>query len=157
MKIFSLLTCLLIANTFESCSKKEGSATTQPTKTDNISTGTWKYDSGGIDQDRNGTIDIPLPSSILEPCKIDNTLKFDKGGTGVTNEGASKCLSTDPQTTTFNWNFADAEANLVISGNVYALLNSKFKIVTLNSTTFSLSRDTVLSGQTLPLLVNLKH
>ncbi len=158
MKIFSLpLSLALLCTTFASCEKKSDPPAL--TKTQNITAGSWKYESGGVDQDRNGTIDIQ-GSSILPTCALDNTITFKEDNTGIGDEGATKCNSVDPQTAPLSWNFADAEANLIMNNNIFAILNGKFKIVALSATNFSLSKDTIItaiSTQPISLVVNLKH
>ncbi|MDB5206896.1 MAG: hypothetical protein JWR72_1971 [Flavisolibacter sp.] len=156
MKIFSLLTCLLIGIGFWSCSKDSDPAPVQPTKTDNISSSAWKYESGGVDQDKNGTIDI-AGTTLFGPCSLDNTITFKKDNTGITDEGSIKCNGTDPQSAPFNWSFADAEANITISNNIFSLLNGKFKVVSLTSSAFTLSKDSTIGPLSVSLIVNLKH
>ncbi len=159
MKIFSVPLCLLTFTiSVLSCDKKSDPPA-GPTKTATISSGAWKYDTGGADVDRNGTIDIQ-GSSILPACALDNTITFKVDNTGVGDEGVTKCNAADPQTAPLTWNFTDAEANLVMSNNIFSILNGKFKIVTLSTTNFSLSKDTVItaiSAQPISLVVNLKH
>src|SRR5689334_21372937 len=126
MKIFSsLLLLIILVLSFLSC-QKDSHAQSTPTNTDYITTSTWAYDTGGVDADRNGTIDLAVNTSNYTPCRLDNIVTFKKDNTGITDEGATKCSSTDPQTTSFNWSFADNETNLNISGNVFPLLNGKF-------------------------------
>lgn len=159
MKIFSSFVCFLFLCAAFSCNKTSDPIPTA-TKTDNISASSWTYENAGIDNDRNGTIDVPLSSiapSLVQSCKIDNMLTFKKDNTGTVDEGATRCNVTDPQTSAFNWNFADNETNLVVSNNIFALLNGKSKILALTSTNFSLTRDTVIAATSVALVVNLKH
>ena len=150
--VFSI--CLL------SCNKKSDPQN-QPSKTDHISASPWMYENAGIDSDKNGTIDISLSTAaptLLPTCLTDNKISFGRNNSGTTDEGASKCNTTDPQTTNFNWSFADNEANLNISNNVFALLNGKSKIVSLTATNFTLSKDTtVVPFGNVALVVSLKH
>lgn len=159
MKIFFSFLCLMIFSLyFISCKKPDPVA--PPTKTDHISASSWTYENAGIDNDRNGTIDVPISTlapGLVPTCRIDNSLVFKKDNSGTADEGATKCNAADPQTTAFNWSFADNETNLNISNNVFALLNGKSKIVTLNETNFTLSRDTVVFAMNVALVVTLKH
>jgi hypothetical protein len=162
MKIFSSLLCLLAFSAlWISCSKKSDPDPAQPTKTDHITASAWVYDNAGIDQDKNGTIDLPLSviaPSVIPTCVTDNKITFSRNNTGSTDEGPLKCNTTDPQTSGFNWSFADNEANLNISNNISALLNGKSKIVTLTATNFTLSRDTTIPFlNNVALVVSLKH
>lgn len=133
-----------------------------PTNTDLISASAWTYQDGGIDANRDGAVDanssfaVLLPS-LVPPCRTDNLLTFKKDNTGTVDESGTKCNAADAQTTAFNWSFADNENNLVVSGNVFALLNGKSRVYSLTTTSFSLTRDTVLGGTTYPILVILKH
>jgi hypothetical protein len=138
-----------------SCSKDKDPAPA-PTKTDNISAGSWKYDSGGIDQDKNGTVDIQ-GSLFFGTCLLDNTITFKKDNTGITDEGSTKCNSSDPQSAPFNWNFTDAEANITVSNNIFSPLNGKFKVVALSSSALTLSKDSTIGPLNASLIVNLKH
>lgn len=163
MKIFSAGLCaaaLLLAA--ESCSKKSDPEPEQPLKTETISASAWTYQDAGVDLDRNGAIDpngslAAIDPSLVPPCRTDNLLTFRKDNTGTVDEGTTKCNAADAAQTSFNWNFADGEANLLVSNNVFSLLNGKSKILSLTATSFSLTRDTVMGGFTVPVVVLLKH
>ena len=154
MKIFSTASVLCFALFLLACQKEDNPT---PTKTDHISSSSWKYDGGGVDGDKNGTVDLQFPAGTLDPCRTDNTLKFERNGTGISDEGTAKCNTSDPQSSSFKWNFTSGETALVMSGNIFPLLNGTFRILDLNATTFRLSKDTVLSGQNVAVIVNLKH
>lgn len=159
MKILSALFasavgCLLVAG----C-QKSGTDGNQTTKTDHLTASAWKYESGGADPDRNGTIDLQA-SAFLPPCNLDNTATFNKNNTGVADEGAAKCNTTDPQSGNFTWSFADGETSLNMNTTIFTLLNGRFKIGALNATALTLTKDTVItaiSSQPIQLIVNLKH
>src|SRR5712675_410732 len=101
MRKFSLFLLLGLALLSSNC-KKSGSGTSNTTL---ISSSAWVYDTGGIDADNNGTIDSPFPAGFLKSCELDNLITFKVDGNGVIDEGATKCNSTDPQTTNFVWSF----------------------------------------------------
>jgi len=127
-----------------------------------ITRSSWQYESGGIDQDRNGTIDITLESTgQVQPCVLDNTGTFQTGGAGIADEGATKCSPTLPQTTPFTWSFASSETVLTVSGGGLFGQGGNFKIQSLTATRLSLSKDTTLAfgGISFPasLILNLKH
>jgi hypothetical protein len=157
MKIFSTLFLACLCMVYVSCKKNETNNT--PTKMDHITAGPWVHESSGVDVGRDGTIDIPMASlGTIPACRLDNLLTFRKDGTAVADEGATKCEGTDPQTSTFNWAFADNETSLQISGNVFTQLNGKSNIRTLNATTLSLSKDTTVAPfGNVAIVVNLKH
>lgn len=154
MKIFFPLALLLILGMTISC--KKNAVTPAVTKTDNISTGAWKIENVGPDQNRDGTIDASA-LSLFPDCTKDNSITFKRDNTGITDEGATKCMTTDPQTSVFNWTFADAEANINVSNSAFAPLNSKSKILELTSATLSLTKDTIIFGSNTAFIVRLKH
>ena len=151
----ALVTLLLI-----SCGKDDDNdQPQQPTKTDLVTKSSWKYESGGIDQDKNGTVDINFSSlpGVLQPCILDNTATFAANGSGTTDEGATKCSPSAPQTGVFAWAFASNETAMNISGSVLGL-GGQFKIVALTDTKFTLSKDTTISPLgSVALVVNLQH
>ena len=134
-----------------------------PTKTDHITSSAWKYESGGVDQDRNGTIDFTFAATgVLEPCVLDNTGTFLANNTGTTDEGLTKCSPTIPQTSIFNWSFTNNETMINISGSGLLGIGGQFKIITLTPSVFSFSKDTLVTippfpTTTVSLIVNLKH
>lgn len=157
MKIFSSrLLLLLVSAPFFSC-QKESDQPAEPTKTDQLTASAWVHESSGVDVDKNGTIDIPSTTAGIPTCRLDNVLTFKKDKTATADEGSTKCDQADPQSSTFNWNFADNETSLVISNNVFTALNGTMKIKTLSSTNLTLTKDTVVSSNNVSLVVNLKH
>jgi hypothetical protein len=154
MKYLLILSCIgLIANT--GCSKDDSAS--GETKTELITKSSWKYENAGGDIDKNGTIDMPPPASLLQPCITDNFLVLNADGTGTIDEGATKCDPTLQQTTSASWSFSNNETVLNLSGNGLWGISGQFKIVTLNSTQLHLSKDTTISGIPLALLIQLKH
>ena len=155
MKFISLAV-LPILIFFISCNRNDAPA--QPTKTSVITQATWKYDNAGIDGDRNGTIDFPPPAGILSSCMIDNTLTLSPNGTGVVDEGATKCNPTDPQSASITWSFADNETSLKLGGGGILGISGQFKILELSATKLSLSKDTTVPILgTVALIAILKH
>ena len=156
MKIFSsLLLLFLICFVFSACKKDKNTA---ETKAALLESGAWLHESSGVDVDKNGTIELSLEAGGVPQCRLDNVLSFQKNHTATADEGATKCNTADPQTTQFNWQFADGETAVVFSGNVFTQLNGKFSIHTLSKTNLSLSKDTTIAplGNVL-VIVNLKH
>jgi hypothetical protein len=161
MKIFSsLLFVSALTLLMGSCKKETTNPTPAQTNTDHLTTSAWKHESSGVDTDKDGSINVPLATLgvTLPACRLDNLLTFKKDNTAMADEGATKCNDSDPQSTNFNWSFADNEKSLNISGNVFPELNGKFNIKTLTNTTLTLSKDTTVPilGN-VALVVNLKH
>lgn len=152
-----ILSALIIALIGSSCSDKETDPP-PPSNTQHITASPWKYESGGVDQDRNGTVDITFESTgLVQACVLDNSGTFNANGTGVNDEGATKCNGNLPQTTPFTWSFANNETSLNVGGSGVFGIGGQFKITTLTSTKMTLSKDTTIMATTVGLIVNLKH
>ena len=86
------------------------------TKTELITTGTWKRtaltSSPAYNWNANGVSGTNI-LNIMFPCEKDNFDDYLPGHTGEYNEGASKCDASDPQTWPFTWTFAENETKLI--------------------------------------------
>ncbi len=138
--------------------EKEADDNEQSENTNLLVQQAWKFETAGIDVDKNGSIDAALPPETLEPCLTDNSITFSANGNGTVDEGPTKCDAADPQTTSFTWSFAANETMMNISGDVIAgAEGGQFKIVTLSSTQLSLAKDTTFMGQPVSMIATLKH
>lgn len=155
MKIFSSLLFASLGLLWISCGKDSDPKPAE-TKTDLITASAWTYQDIGADITGDGNIDVPLSSSV-PACVTDNALTFKSDGTATSDEGATKCNSSDPQTSTFNWSFASSETSLVVSNNSFSALNGTLKIKTLTATALTLAKDTAVGGLPATVIVNLKH
>jgi hypothetical protein len=144
-KLLFILPVLFLA---VSCDDDDDDMPSGSTKTQTLTQASWKFESAGIDADKNGTMDTDI-SSQINACVKDNTVKFEPNNTGTSDEGANKCPTSPSQTIPFTWAFASNETVITISGNAVAGLGGQFKIITLNDTRLSLSKDT-----TVPILGN---
>jgi hypothetical protein len=140
-----------------SCSEKETDPPGNETKTQLITASAWKYDNGGVDANKDGTIDFSITSQ-LQTCQTDNTLTLTGNGTGTVSEGATKCDPSAPQNVPITWNFSSNETNVNLNGGGIAGLSGQFKLITLNTTTLTLSKDTTLAPfGAIALVLQLKH
>ena len=143
-----------------SCDKEENDP--PPTNAELLTKSEWKYESGGVDQDKNGTIDLSFAATgLLQPCILDNTVSFSVGGGGTTSEGATKCDPAAPPLVPFAWSFNSTETEIFISGGLLGL-GGQFKVIALTDTRFSVAKDTSVSfsgGIPTPisLIVNQQH
>jgi hypothetical protein len=156
-KIFLFL--LFATMVFTACKKKDG----PPTKTELLDEKPWVYNTAGVDQDNNNTIDQTLPSTYMQPCAIDNSYIFKSDGTGTIDEGATKCNTTTPQTSPFSWSFADNETSINLQSTALFGLGGKFKVLVLTDAAFEMRKDTTITipGVPIPLpvgiIIKLKH
>ena len=96
------------------------------TKTELLTTGSWKrtalISNPAYDWNANGIFDTDI-LNIMFPCEKDNTDTYKTNGIIETNEGATKCNPSDPQTWTATWIFSDNETKLIFDGfDEYTLL-----------------------------------
>lgn len=132
------------------CSDKKE---TPKTNTEHLTQASWKFESEGLDLDKNGTID--LPSGEVDDCTKDDILSFAVGGTGTRDEGPSKCETGDPQTSSFNWQFKNSEKEIAIDIPIFA--GRSFNLHTLNDVSLKAYVDIDTLGTSIRAWVTLKH
>jgi hypothetical protein len=136
---------LLAAALITACSKDSAPA---KTKTEFITQASWKFESEGIDLDKNGTIEAP--SGEVEDCNKDDVFTFVSGGTGTRDEGATKCDGADPQINPFVWQFKSNETEIEFDGHL-------FKLHTLNDNSLKGYKDIDTMGISVRIWATFKH
>jgi hypothetical protein len=139
-----------------SCDKKDTPAP-PPTKTEHISSAQWQYDNGGVDSDKNGTIDVTLGVVGIPACVLDNKATFNANGSGIADEGVSKCDPSHPQTTNFNWSFSNNETTLNLAGSGLFGIGGQFTITELDANKLTLRKDTTFMSQNVWMVVQFRH
>lgn len=148
------LFAVLFSVAFVSCDKKDDDKETS--KTELITSTSWKYENAGIDNDRNGTIELNVDSQI-PTCLKDNVITFAVGGTGTVAESTNVCPGA-AASTAITWSFSNNEQTLTLGGGGIAGISGSFKLLALNTTTLSLGRDTTVPVfGNVQLIINLKH
>lgn len=117
-----ILATAIIAVFFISCSKDEDPVTpapaatpvvATPTNTDLLCTGVWYVrDMEHKDVATGVTTNI---FSLLSACDLDDFDSFTSNLQCVADEGATKCVATDPQTENGTWSWASSETILNIN------------------------------------------
>jgi hypothetical protein len=75
----------------------------------------------------------------LSACKKDDFIKYNADKTAVGDEGATKCSTSDPQTSSFTWAFNSAETELTHSGTINGTATSvKAEVLQLTATTLQI-------------------
>lgn len=151
-QLFLAATLLLLAVSF-GCKKGSGSKS----RTDLLAQAAWKYENAAVDVDRNGTPDSPVPPGFLQACDLDNTITFNSNGTGLVDEGATKCNGGGPQTSPFTWTFKDNEQMITLTNIAFGGLNGDVKVVTINENKLELHKDVNFGGMIVNAIVYLKH
>ena len=131
-QLASLLVLITVTIIALSCKKESGGESKQKTKTELLTSGSWKrtgltsnpaYDWYG---DGNYATDI---LSIMAVCELDDFDTYRSDGTGDTNGGPMRCYQSDPQAWPFTWALTDNETKLVFNGV------NKLNLVELTETT----------------------
>lgn len=127
-QIYSLIILFTTVSFFASCGKDNGddNPPTAKTKTELISTGTWKFSTATV-----GGMNV---ASFIQACQKDNTMTFVATGSGTLDEGATRCDVADPQTRSFTWNFASSESVLHVSTVLFTGGSSDFNVVSITET-----------------------
>lgn len=150
--IFLAALVCLVALPFAGCKKGNNSKS----RTELISQSSWKYDNAGLDANRDGTVDAPIPPGFMQACDMDNTITFNSNGTGVVDEGSAKCDPASPQTAPFTWSFKDNEQTITLSNALFGGLNGDIKVKTINDNQLELHKE-VNVGMVVNVIVFLKH
>ncbi len=147
-QIASILTYLAAFVLILSSCKKDNTPAAK-TKTDLITQGSWKFSSATV-----GGSDV---SAFLQSCQKDNIVTFAAAGTGTVDEGPTKCNSSDPQTSSFTWNFANNETVLHVSTTFFAGGSNDSNLVTLTETQLVVSQNVTISGSSQTAIVTFIH
>ena len=147
---------LILTILWASCSKSHSAEhPTGPNGTVTlIASSSWRYDTSGVDLNKDGIVDVGN-DSLFTPCTKDNIYTFKSDSTGILDEGATKCDTADPQTLPFAW--ALTNNNTVLTSTANPVLEGGINILSLTSTKWVLYKDTTISGFPIRYLLSLKH
>lgn len=134
---------------FSSCGKDDPPPPATKTKTELITSATWKFSDAKV----GGTSVAPF----LQACQKDNTMTFAAAGTGTGDEGPTKCNSADPQSNPFTWNFQSNETILFVSTPLFTGGSSTFTLVSLTATELVVSQNITVSGTTQNAVITFVH
>jgi hypothetical protein len=148
------LTALFLTLLWASCSKSHSVDNPNNTTTSLVTQASWRYDTSGIDLNKDGIVDIG-GDTLITACEKDDVYTFKSDSTGTIDEGATKCHPADPQTVPFKWSITGNAT--VLTATAPPLLNGSINILTLTSAKFVLYKDTSVSGISVRYLVSLKH
>jgi hypothetical protein len=134
-----------------SCKKTGETEKKDASKATLITASTWKYSDAGIDANDDGAKDQNLPPGTLSSCETDNTITFKSDKTGIIDEGATKCETTNPQQVPFTWSMNAAETQLTLSAPLFTGVNGEIRIVEVTSTKLTLSKVVTTTYMGLPI------
>jgi hypothetical protein len=137
-----------------SCKKDDDKG---PSKTELLTSATWKYDTVMIDANKDGKPDMAVPSGAINSCNFDNTITFNKDSTGILDEGANKC-SGSAQTTSFQWWFKENETVLYSPNPIFGGYSGDAKVTVLTSTKLEVLKEiTVPVLGSVNVVLDMKH
>jgi hypothetical protein len=153
MKYTLLITalCFLIL----SCEKNKDSNSSAD-KTQQLTSGDWKYDNGGIG-DANGNILVDFSTTGTIPaCTLDNTIRFNSNNSGTISENTMfvpMLLLQQHSHGVFKQRNCFKRFSRSVAG-----IGGSFRIKELSGTRLSLLKDTTVTGfGAVTASVNLKH
>jgi hypothetical protein len=150
-KILAFVVLLIAA---VSCKKSDNNVVTPAkSKTTLLTQASWKILSVGIDANKDGIAETDVTSSV-PACQFDNTYSFKTDSTGVMDEAALKCNSTDPQTKPFTWGFKNNET--ILTGT-FSFTNGDATIITMNETSLIVSTTEDSGSSTYNIIATMKH
>lgn len=145
---FAIVICLSATIFLASCSKEDDNTPPPKTKTELITSSSWKFESANA----SGIGDVSNAPQLA--CFKDNILTFTSASAGNINEGVNIC---SPSTAgAFTWNFTTNETVLVLSGTIIPGGSGTFNIVSLNETNLVVSQ-TVNFPPSVLMTITFKH
>lgn len=147
-----LVGCLTI---IYSCKKDSGKS-----RTELITSAAWKYDNAAVDANMDGVADSPVPPGYLEDCDLDNTVLLNTDGSGVVDEGGTRCDPANPQTINITWAFKDNEKVINIPQTIFGSISGDAEIKILTETKLQLLKQVTVNvgvPVTANVIIDLKH
>ena len=150
------LAALFLTILWAACSKSHSTENPngQSTTVTLITQTTWRYDTSGVDLNKDGIVDVGN-DTLITPCEKDDIYTFKSDSTGIIDEGATKCNAADPQTLPFSWGLTNNQTVLTSSAN--PILAGGVNIFSLTSSKWILYKDTTVSGFPIRYVISLKH
>jgi len=133
---------ILVAILHINCGKDDTPPPAAKTKTELISSASWKYDK----------IDPAIAESYIA-CFKDNITTFIADGKGTCPDSGVQC---NPPTGNFNWNFTDNESKIHLDATLIPAGSGDFTIETLNETNLVLSQS-ITSPVPITIKITFKH
>ena len=151
---FSTLSILIVVLALAACGKSTSNNNNTNTNVVLLTKATWKFDTAGVDLNRDGIID--QADETLESCFKDNTYIFKTDSTVFVDEGPTKCDGGDPQTATYPWTITGSNP-AILKSSVNPILAEGLKVRTLTDTKLTVYKDTAVLGVSFWYIFSLKH
>ena len=144
---FAYLLALAIGLTFAGC-KKDSPGTPVPTatKADLLTAKKWRVSASTTTTTYNNQTTTSDSYASSPACERDDFTQFNANKTATFDEGATRCSSTDPQTTSGTWDLNSDQTKLNLTSPDFGGLVVPFDIVALDASTLSLRFTQSASG-----------
>ena len=116
----SLLLAIVPFVTLLSCNKSDKPPINSQSKTQMLTTGTWKITAIASDNDGNGSYETDSYANFPS-CLKDNFYTFKVGGALDMDDAAIKCDPADPQINTTSWLLSQNDTRLTLDGDEYVI------------------------------------
>ncbi len=126
---------LLVAATFGACQKNNDNSTARANL---LTARNWRMSADTYTTVDNGTATTSDEYAKLPACKRDDFLKFNADKSLTTDEGATRCGASLPQTLTGEWDFNSDQTTLTSHSVAYSSFILLADIVELSATTLRL-------------------
>lgn len=144
--LFAVIPALILG--LSSCSKDDDGNSNPKTKRELLTQSPWKYKSATVGG---------VPFSSFMTCQTDNTYSFNTSGSGVADEGATKCNAADPQSNPFTWSFQNAETEIVLSSPLFTNGGTTITLVSVSETELVVSFPYSTPGPVVIVQVTFMH
>jgi hypothetical protein len=139
MKKLSLL--FLAALALGSCKKNDDNSPAAPSKTDLLTAKKWRVATATVT-----VAGLPLPG-VVQPCSLDDFLKFNVDKTLLHDAGATKCGPTDPQSETGKWDMpSDAKLTITLPASSSLPVDGNLDVKELTATDMHLTSTQTLNS-----------
>jgi uncharacterized lipoprotein YehR (DUF1307 family) len=134
IQLASLLAMALVVS-LVSCKKDE------KTKTEILTSKSWTLKSLTVNPPINNPLTMTSITDVyaqMDACEKDDLTTFKANNTAIEDEGATKCVATNPQTRTVNWSFNSTESIITFDAEDWTVIElSENKLVVTYTNTFA--------------------
>ena len=142
-----LLTAAMGLSALSSCKKDStGTPTPAASKADLLTAKKWRVSANTTVTTYNNQTNTSDDYASSPSCERDDFTQFNANKTAFFDQGATKCSSTDPQTTNGTWDFNSDQTKLNLTDPDLGGLVIPFDILTLDASTLSLRFTQSASG-----------
>jgi hypothetical protein len=139
------------------CQKDDNNNNGGSTKTQLITTGSWKltsdYIDPAVDVNGDGVADHEV-FNFYDDCSKDDMLTFKSNGTLTFDEGPTKCDPTDPQSENTTWKFGSNETQLIVGS---AGSEETVQLIELSTTALKIRTSSTVAGVVYTETMTYKH